>query len=111
MRSESPAATTTTPTDPAEARTDVTLHAHLTALPGLPERRALHARPVVEGDRFLVEIETTDAGRLTEGGRVAELERDRRDMTHGDSPVDWWADRGTDSSAFPPLAMSARTSP
>ena len=35
MRSESPAATTTTPTDPAEARTDVALHAHLTALPGL----------------------------------------------------------------------------
>jgi hypothetical protein len=35
VRPESHAATIATPTEPAETRTDVALHAHLTALPGL----------------------------------------------------------------------------
>jgi hypothetical protein len=51
VRSESPAATTTTPTDPAEARTDVTLHAHLTALPGLLAEADLAEAHVEARDR------------------------------------------------------------
>jgi hypothetical protein len=51
VRSESSAATTTTPTDPAEARTDVTLHAHLTALPGLLAEADLAEAHVEARDR------------------------------------------------------------
>ena len=51
MRSESAAAITATPTDPAEARTDVALHAHLTALPGLLAEADLAEAHVEARDR------------------------------------------------------------
>jgi hypothetical protein len=51
VRSESPASTTATPTDPAEARTDMTLQAHLTALPGLLAEADLAEAHVEARDR------------------------------------------------------------
>ena len=51
MRSESSAATTATPTDPADVRTDVALHAHLTALPGLLAEADLAEAHVEARDR------------------------------------------------------------
>lgn len=51
MRSESPASSTATPTDPAEAHAAVTLHAHLTALPGLLAEADLAEAHVEARDR------------------------------------------------------------
>jgi hypothetical protein len=51
VRSESLGSTTATPTDPAEARTALTLHAHLTALPGLLAEADLAEAHVEARDR------------------------------------------------------------
>ena len=97
MRSESPAATTTTPTDPAEARTDVALHAHLTALPGLLAEADLAEAHVEARDRrtgalvaySFVTIHRALALHVAEAVRVGlarlDLEAGREDPGH-DSP-------------------------
>jgi uncharacterized membrane protein len=51
VRSESLASPAATPRDPAEARTAVTLHAHLTALPGLLAEADLAEAHVEARDR------------------------------------------------------------
>ena len=95
MRSESAAATTATPTDPAEARTDVALHAHLTALPGLLAEADLAEAHVEARDRrtgalvaySFVTIHRGLALHVAEAVRVGlarlDLEAGRDDAGHG----------------------------